>query len=68
MEITVDLTTYTSRPKDRLFCRRPTGRYLIDFARSRHTNPARIDFARSHLVWRFQRLRRRNLGQPRLHT
>jgi hypothetical protein len=32
----------TSRPKDRLFGRRPAGWYLIDFARSRHTNPARI--------------------------
>jgi hypothetical protein len=30
-----------SRPKDRLFSRRPAGWYLIDFARSRHTNPAR---------------------------
>jgi hypothetical protein len=33
---------YTSRPKDRLFAKRSAGWYLIDFARSRHTNPARI--------------------------
>jgi hypothetical protein len=32
---------YTSRPKDRLFSRPPPGWYLIDFARSRHTYPAR---------------------------
>jgi hypothetical protein len=33
---------YTSRPKDRLFAKRSAGWYLNDFARSRHTNPARI--------------------------
>jgi hypothetical protein len=33
---------YISRPKDRLFAKRPSGWYLFDFARSRHTNPARI--------------------------
>jgi hypothetical protein len=33
--------SHSSRPKDRLFSRRPAGWYLIDFARSRHTNPAR---------------------------
>ena len=36
------LLAYTSRSKDRLFGRQPTGWYLIDFARSRHTNPARV--------------------------
>jgi hypothetical protein len=34
--------SYTCRPKGRLFGRRPAGRYLIDFVRSHHTNPARI--------------------------
>jgi len=37
-----NLPTQTSPPKDRLFERRPAGWYLIDFARSRHANPARI--------------------------
>src|ERR1700722_3157002 len=35
------LVAHTSRPKDRLFSRRPAGWYLTDFARSRHTNAAR---------------------------
>ena len=42
MEIAQDVPIYTSRPKDRPFDRRPAGWYLIDFARSRHTNPACI--------------------------
>jgi hypothetical protein len=33
---------YTSRPKERRSDRRAGGRYLIDFARGRPTNPARI--------------------------
>jgi general secretion pathway protein H len=33
--------TDTSRPKHRIFIRRTGGWYLIDFARSRHANPAR---------------------------
>jgi hypothetical protein len=36
------LAANTSRPKDRLFGRRPAGWHPVDFARSRHTNPARI--------------------------
>jgi hypothetical protein len=34
--------TYTNGPKHRLFGQRLAGWYLIDFARSRHTNPVRI--------------------------
>jgi hypothetical protein len=33
---------YTSRPNHRLFIRQAGDWYLIDFARSRHANPARI--------------------------
>jgi hypothetical protein len=34
--------TYTSRPKEILVSRTAVGWYPIDFARSRHTNPARM--------------------------
>jgi hypothetical protein len=65
MEAAIRGKHYTSRPKHRLFDQRTGGWYLIDFARGRPGNPARIPVSFGPPAYHLNGLVNEHLGKNR---